>query len=77
MFLIALFEVNLPKGTVGLIIALEIEEKMGDVRDKHSQKVQMSIAEIKKRKGKRKARVISDGNDAYCQKYQEVSLKIK
>ena len=77
MFLIALFEVNLPKGTVGLIIALEIKEKMGDEPDKNSQKVQISIAEIKKGKGKRKARVISDGNDAYCQKYQEVSLKIK
>ena len=77
MFLIALFEVKIPKEIVGLIIALEIKEKMGDARDKNRQKVQISIAEIKKGKGKRKARVISDGNDAYCQKYQEVSLKIK
>ena len=45
---------------------------MGDARDKNKQKDQISIAEIKKRKSKRKTRVISDGNDAYSQKYQEV-----
>ena len=46
-------------------------------RNKVDSPIHVPLAELIKRKGKRRPTVISDGNDAYSQRYHEVSLTRK